>query len=73
MTLTAKQMRFVDEYVVTRCGAEAARRAGHSARTARSIASKNLTKPDILAEIAAKETELADVLSASPILLGHFC
>lgn len=45
------QEAFVVEYLKCRNGAEAARRAGYSPRTARSIAAENLTKPDILNEI----------------------
>lgn len=59
MKLTTKQKRFVDEYVVTRCGAESARRAGYPARSARQVAAENLTKPDIKVALAAKEAELA--------------
>ncbi|CAG0970378.1 hypothetical protein RHDC1_01241 [Rhodocyclaceae bacterium] len=59
MQLTLRQERFVAEYVVTRNGAESARRAGYSERTARQIAAENLSKPDIQAALAAKEAELA--------------
>lgn len=45
--LTAKQQRFVDEYLVDLNGTQAAIRAGYSERTARAIANENLTKPDI--------------------------
>lgn len=47
--LTAKQRRFVDEYLVDLNAAAAARRAGYSARSARKIGYENLTKPDIQA------------------------
>ena len=62
--MTAKQTRFVDEYLVDLCAAGAARRAGYSERTARTIGAENLTKPDIAAAIgaghraAAKRAEL---------------
>lgn len=49
--LTVRQHRFVAEFAVCGNGAEAARRAGYSARTARQIASENLSKPDIQAAI----------------------
>ena len=45
--LTAKQQRFVEEYLVDPNGTQAAMRAGYSANTARAIASENLTKPNI--------------------------
>lgn len=51
--LTAKQQRFVDEYLVDLNASAAARRAGYSEKTARVIADENLTKPDIQAAIAA--------------------
>ncbi|WP_395598594.1 terminase small subunit [Pseudomonas sp. A1437] len=47
MALTAKQQRFVDEYLIDLNATQAAIRAGYSARTARSISNENLTKPDI--------------------------
>lgn len=49
--LTPRQQRFVEEYVVCGCGAEAARRAGYSERTAYQIAYENLRKPEIEAAI----------------------
>lgn len=58
MTATLKQKAFVDFYVICRNGAEAARRAGYSEKTARQIAAENLSKPVILAAIAEKEDEL---------------
>ncbi|AHI65904.1 terminase small subunit [Burkholderia thailandensis] len=50
--LTAKQQRFVDEYLVDLNASAAARRAGYSKKTARVIADENLIKPDIQAAIA---------------------
>lgn len=52
--LTAKQERFVDEYMVCLNGTRAAIRAGYSAKTARAIASENLKKPEIAAEITRR-------------------
>lgn len=52
--LTDLQRAFIDEYLVDLNGAAAARRAGYSAASARSIASENLTKPDIRAAIDAR-------------------
>lgn len=51
--LEPRQQRFVDEYLIDFNATQAAIRAGYSKRTARSMASENLTKPDIQAAIAA--------------------
>lgn len=51
MALTAKQQRFVDEYLIDLNATQAAIRAGYSQKTARSISNENLTKPDIQAAI----------------------
>jgi hypothetical protein len=45
--LTAKQQRFVEEYLIDPNATQAAMRAGYSPGTARVIASQNLTKPNI--------------------------
>ncbi len=45
--LTAKQQRFVEEYLVDLNATQAAIRAGYSAKTAYSIANENLNKPEI--------------------------
>ena len=50
--LTPKESRFVDEYLVDLNATQAAIRAGYSERTARQIASENLSKPHIQAGIA---------------------
>lgn len=52
MSLSNKQRAFVEHYLTCWNATEAARRAGYSVKTARSIGSENLTKPDIQAEIA---------------------
>lgn len=52
MALTAKQQRFVDEYLIDLNATQAAIRAGYSEKTARSISNENMTKPDIQAAIA---------------------
>ena len=51
--ITAKQRRFCEEYLIDLNGTQAAIRAGYSPKTAKAIASENLTKPYIAAEIAA--------------------
>jgi phage terminase small subunit len=45
--LTAKQQRFVDEYLIDLNASQAAIRAGYSEKTSRSISSELLTKPNI--------------------------
>lgn len=51
MAITAQQERFIEEYIKCRKGAEAARRAGYSAKTARAQASRLLTNVNVLKEI----------------------
>jgi phage terminase small subunit len=66
-TLTIKQKRFAVEYVKGDCGnaTEAAIKAGYKEKTARIIASENLTKPNIKAEISRLRAavEKKDLLS----------
>ncbi len=57
--MNPKQRAFVEEYLKCWNATEAARRAGYSERTARSIGSENLTKPDIKAEIERRIAEKA--------------
>lgn len=73
MSLTAKQQRFVDEYLIDGNGARAARSAGYSEKTARQIATENLSKPYIQAAIAEKQQETAVKLELRKehILLAH--
>ncbi len=49
--LTAKQRRFVNEYLIDCNATAAATRAGYSKKTARFIGAENLSKPYILALI----------------------
>jgi phage terminase small subunit len=60
IVLTGKQRRFVSEYLIDQNATQAAIRAGYSRRTARSIGSENLAKPDILGPIESKMTELTN-------------
>jgi phage terminase small subunit len=48
---TAKERRFIEEYLVDLNGTQAAIRAGYSAKSAASIASENLRKPHIAVAI----------------------
>ncbi|MBM3606484.1 MAG: terminase small subunit [Alphaproteobacteria bacterium] len=57
--LTAKQARFVDEYLVDLNATQAAIRAGYSAQQARSIGHQNLLKPAIAEAIAAAQAARA--------------
>ena len=49
--LTAKQRKFVEEYLIDLNATQAAIRAGYSTNTAQEIGSENLSKPIIKAEI----------------------
>ena len=51
VTLTSKQRRFIEEYLVDLNATEAAKRAGYSEKTAYVIGHENLRKPKIAAEI----------------------
>ncbi len=60
--LTKKQKRFCDEYLIDLNATQAAIKAGYSEKNARTIASENLTKPNIrnyiTERMAEKEAEL---------------
>lgn len=57
--LNEKQLRFIDEYCCSHSAADAARRAGYSTKTARSIGHELLTKPDVQAAIQARQAATA--------------
>ncbi|TEA78650.1 terminase small subunit [Allopusillimonas ginsengisoli] len=62
--LTAKQQRFVEEYLVDLNATQAAVRAGYSKRTARQIGEENLSKPDIaqaVQEAQIKRSERTEI------------
>ena len=63
VSLTARQSRFIDEYMVDMNGAAAAERAGYSKKTSRAIAAENLAKPYIKAELQARGAALARELA----------
>ena len=67
MALTKKQQAFVEHYLREWNATRAAVLAGYSEKTARSIGSENLTKPDIAAAIQARLDELK--MSADEVLL----
>lgn len=58
-TLTPKQLRFIEEFPIDCNATQAAIRAGYSKSTARSIASENLTKPDIQQAIKSRLGQLS--------------
>jgi len=59
MALTDKQQRFVAEYLIDLNATQAAIRAGYSEKTARSVGSENLSKPDIAAAISKAQGKIA--------------
>ena len=56
--ITAKQKKFVDEYLVDLNATQAAMRAGYSKKTAYSIGIENLKKPVIQEYIQKRQTEI---------------
>ncbi|KAF0439756.1 terminase small subunit [Pediococcus acidilactici] len=58
MELTAKQKKFADNYIETGNATQSAIDAGYSKKTAKSVGSENLTKPDIKAYIDKKMKEI---------------
>lgn len=59
--LTQKQIRFVEEYLVSGVGSRAAIAAGYSEKTARSIASELLRKPAVAAELERRRKDVRHV------------
>ena len=70
MNLTPKQKAFADYYIECGNSTEAARKAGYSEKTSRSIGAENLTKPDISAYITERmhAQNEARVASADEVL-----
>ena len=64
MTLTAKQQRFCDEYLITLNGSDAARLAGYKTRPDQQ-ADENLRKPEIKSYIEDKMREKNQELALS--------
>lgn len=64
--LTAKEQAFIEHYLSCWNGAEAARDAGYSEKTAKEQASRMLTKVNVQAAIAARLAELK--MSADEVL-----
>jgi len=59
-SLTPKQNRFIEEYLLDLNATQAAIRAGYSEKTARQVASENLSKPYIAKAVADKQSELSE-------------
>lgn len=62
MALTAKQIKFCQEYTIDLNATKAAKRAGYKIKSAKSIGSENLTKPDILEYISELNEQTASEL-----------
>lgn len=62
--MTAKQMRFCDEYLIDLNATQAAIRAGYSEKNARNIASENMAKPNIREYIDQRMKEKESALIA---------
>lgn len=58
--LTPKQKAFADEYLKCGNATEAARKAGYNEKSARQIATENLSKPYISAYIAERQKQIED-------------
>ena len=63
--LTQRQEKFCREYVVSYNATQAAIKAGYSEKTARSMGSENLTKPDILARVRELQEDSLKALGLS--------
>lgn len=61
-SLTVRQGKFVEHYMVCGNAAEAARLAGYSAKTARVIGPENLLKPAVKAAVEARQRVFAQEL-----------
>lgn len=63
--LTSKQKAFADYYIELGNATEAARRAGYNQKSARQIATENLTKPSIMAYIQERTAPIEEKRIAS--------
>lgn len=72
MKLTTKQRKFALEYVKSGNATEAAIKAGYSKKTARSVGSENLSKPDIKKFIDEKMKEIEDSKIADAVEVLQF-
>jgi phage terminase small subunit len=60
MALTAKQQRFIDEFMIDLNATQAAIRAGYSAKTAEVIGYENLRKPQIAEAIKLRQDKIGE-------------
>ena len=60
MNLTPKQKAFCDYYLQTGNATESAIKAGYAKRSARSVGSENLTKPDIIEYLKERQKQIED-------------
>jgi phage terminase small subunit len=63
--LTAKQQRFIGEYLIDLNATQAAIRAGYSAKTAGQIGDENLKKPEIAEAVAARQAVISQKLEVT--------
>lgn len=63
--LSARQAQFVEQYAISRNGAGAAVLAGYSKRSAKVTAARLLTKANVRAALAVRETESALTLAVT--------
>ena len=68
--LTTKQKKFCEEYLISGNATDAAIKAGYSVKTARSVGSENLSKPDIKNYIdeKLKEIESRKIADAAEVM-----
>lgn len=68
--LTTKQKKFCEEYLISGNATDAAIKAGYSTKTARSVGSENLTKPDVknYIEEKLKEMESRKIADAAEVM-----
>ena len=73
MALTAKQERFVQEYLIDLNATQAAIRAGYSEKTAKQAGFENMTKPDLQSRIqeALSERQKEAKYDAAMVLSRH--
>lgn len=67
MALSAKQQKFIDEYLVSFNATQAALRAGYAEKSAHAIGWENLRKPEISGEISQRLQESA--MTADEVLM----
>ena len=70
VTLTQKQIKFAEEYIISGNATQAAIKAGYSKKTAYSIGDENLKKPEIKAYIKERfdEIEKSKIADANEVI-----